>query len=91
MREKRGLQLHLLSALGEIWRGGGLPVEGGVKKEVVGLSVVMKAEGRGEQLIGRRQLQDSGEYCVITIWRGIFFCGLTLEKNRRVPREREQA
>lgn len=62
--KKRGLQLHLLSALGEIWRGGGLPLEGEAKKEFVGLSVVMKAEGRGEQLVGRRQLQDSGENCL---------------------------
>lgn len=64
---RRGLQLHLLSALGEIWRGGGLPLEGGAKKEYVGLSVVMKSKGKGEQLVGRSQLQDSGEYCLVTI------------------------
>lgn len=61
---RRGLQLHLLSALGEIWRGGGLTLEGGPKKEFVGLSVVMKAKGR-EQPVGRRQLQDSGEYYLL--------------------------
>lgn len=61
----RGLQLHLLSALGEIWRGGGLPEKEGIKKEFVGLSVVMKtvkgAEGQAN-LHARRQLEDSGEF-----------------------------
>ncbi|CAM9382816.1 unnamed protein product [Scytosiphon promiscuus] len=58
----RGLQLHLLSALGEIWREEGLPQKEGMRKEFVGISVVMKtargAEGQAT-LNGRRQLEDS--------------------------------
>lgn len=64
--EQRGLQLHLLSALGEIWRGGDLPQEDGSKKEFVGLSVVMAAKGKGEVQVSvdsRRLLEDSGEIC----------------------------
>ncbi|CAN0489914.1 unnamed protein product, partial [Ectocarpus sp. 12 AP-2014] len=46
----RGLQLHILSALGEIWRSSGLSQENGaLKKEFVGLSVVMRAKGRGAE------------------------------------------
>ena len=62
--ENRGLQLHLLSALGEIWRAASLPREDGTKKEFVGLSLVMKANGKGEELVdadARRHLEESGE------------------------------
>ncbi|CBJ49179.1 hypothetical protein Esi_0207_0048 [Ectocarpus siliculosus] len=61
----RGLQLHLLSALGEIWRSSGRSQEdGALKKELVGLSVVMRAKGRGAEqhevdLAARRMLEDS--------------------------------
>ncbi|CAM9253119.1 unnamed protein product [Pylaiella littoralis] len=58
----RGLQLHLLSALGEIWRGRGLPQADLSKKEFVGLSVVMAARGKGEAHVdgdSRRLLEDS--------------------------------
>ncbi|CAM9903859.1 unnamed protein product, partial [Ectocarpus sp. 12 AP-2014] len=61
----RGLQLHILSALGEIWRSNGLSQEdGALKKEFVGLSVVMRAKGRGVEqheadVAARRMLEDS--------------------------------
>ncbi|CAM9498130.1 unnamed protein product, partial [Hapterophycus canaliculatus] len=58
----RGLQLHLLSALGEIWREGGLPQQKGTKKEFVGLSVVMKTTKGAKEHIdlnARRQLEES--------------------------------
>ncbi|CAM9098942.1 unnamed protein product [Ectocarpus sp. 4 AP-2014] len=61
----RGLQLHLLSALGEIWRSNGLSQEdGALEKEFVGLSVVMRAKGRGVETLevdvaARRMLEDS--------------------------------
>ncbi|CAM9425449.1 unnamed protein product [Ectocarpus sp. 13 AM-2016] len=61
----RGLQLHILSALGEIWRSSGLSQENGaLKKEFVGLSVVMRAKGRGAEqheadVAARRMLEDS--------------------------------
>lgn len=66
--KQRGLQLHLLSALGEIWRGGNLPQDDGSKKEFVGLSVVMAVKRKGEaqqvDVDSRRLLEDSGEVCL---------------------------
>lgn len=65
--ENRGLQLHLLSALGEIWRSSSQSQEDGtLKKEFVGLSVVMRAKGRGEEqntkdVAARRMLEDSSK------------------------------
>lgn len=70
----------MLSALGEIWRGGSLSREGGTKKEFVGLSVVMGAKGR-EQLVGRRQLQDSGEFCLVTDMTWLLLVQRTLLLN----------
>lgn len=68
--KQRGLQLHLLSALGEIWRGECLPQQDDSKKEFVGLSVVMSAKGKGEAQVNmdsRRLLEDSGEVCLATM------------------------
>lgn len=61
----RGLQLHLLSVLGGIWReGGGLPKEDGVGKGFVGLSVIMAAqagEADPSEREARTVLKASGE------------------------------
>lgn len=62
--KERGLQLHLLSALGEIWRKDVLPKEEGAARDFVGLSVVVSAQGREGGHInveGRHLLEDSGE------------------------------
>lgn len=62
-RGGRGLQLHILSALGGIWRES-RAVDEELRSDTVSLSVVMKAGGAPEASLGgesRRLVEERGE------------------------------
>lgn len=76
--DARGLQLHLLSALGEVWREGDLVRKGGVTGEFVDLSFVVSAKGGKASLLdeeGRCPLEKSGEFDLelTDLWIKCFF------------------
>lgn len=61
---RRGLQLHLLSALGEIWREESLPNEQTAKGEFISLSVVMEVSAGSASFAGaeaRHLLEENGK------------------------------
>lgn len=83
---RRGLQLHLLSALGEIWREERLPTskEETAKGGSISLSMVMEVSARGASLAdveARHLLEENGK-CQCIRYQ-VLVCYFTLNPNKR--------